>query len=64
MLKRPFSIRAASDAFIPATEEEKEYLIQMRPSSTFFKDGIKRLMKNKVASTSMIVVVLIALLSI
>ena len=24
------------DDFIPATDAEKEYLVQMRPSSTFF----------------------------
>ena len=38
------------DDFIPATDAEKEYLVQMRPSSTFFKDGVKRLLKNKIAT--------------
>ena len=33
--------------FNPATEDEKEYMVQMRPSSTFFKDSVKRLLKNK-----------------
>ncbi len=50
--------------FIPATDKEKEYLVQMRPSSTFFKDGIKRLYKNKVAFISLIVIILITLSSI
>ena len=52
------------DAFVPATDAEKEYLVQMRPSSTFFKDGIKRLLKNKIATISLIVVILITLASI
>ncbi len=50
--------------FTPATSEEKAYMVQMRPSSTFFKDGIKRLLKNKVATVSMIIVIIITLASI
>ena len=50
--------------FIPATDAEKEYMVQMRPSSTFFKDGIKRLLKNKIATVSFILIVLITLTSI
>ncbi len=57
----PFSMHANLDAFIPATAEDKEYIVQMRESSTFFKDGVKRLLKNKVATVSLIVVVLITL---
>ena len=52
------------DAFIPATEEEKEYLVKMRPSSTFLKDGIIRLLKNKVAAISLFLVIFVALASI
>ena len=47
------------DAFLPASEQEKEYMVQMRPSSTFFKDGVKRLVKNKVAFISFLVIVII-----
>ena len=36
----------------------------MRESSTFFKDGVKRLLKNKVATISLIVIVIITLSSI
>ena len=50
--------------FIPAIDAEKEYMVQMRPSSTFFKDGIKRLLKNKIATISFILIVLITLTSI
>lgn len=52
------------DRFLPATDEEKEYIVQMRPSSTFFKDGLKRLLKNKIATASFIIVVVITLASI
>ena len=50
--------------FAPASEEDKTYMVQMRPSSTFFKDGCKRLYKNKVAFVSLIVIILITLSSI
>ena len=61
MKKNPFSLHLDVDAFIPASGEEKEYLVQMRPSSTFFKDGVKRLMKNKVAVVSFILIVVLTL---
>lgn len=50
--------------FIPATDKEKEYMVQMRPSTTFFKDGVKRLIRNKVAFVSFIVIVFITLCAI
>ena len=59
--KNLFSMHVNMDDFIPATAEEKEYMVQMRPSTTFFKDGVKRLLKNKVATVSFIMVVLITL---
>ena len=52
------------NAFLPATEEDKQYISRMRPSSTFFKDGCKRLLKNKVATISLILILLITLSSI
>ena len=61
MKKNPFSMQVNLDSFIPATAEDKEYIVQMRESSTFFKDGVKRLLRNKVATLSLIIVVLIAL---
>ena len=51
-MDKKFTMHVDVDSFIPATEEEKAYMVQMRPSSTFFKDGVKRLMKNKVAAIS------------
>lgn len=64
MNKMPFSLHVNVDSFMPASEKDKEYLVQMRPSTTFFKDGVKRLLKNKVATASLIIVVLITLASI
>ncbi len=62
--KKRLTCHVDLDAFIPATDAEKEYMVQMRPSTTFFKDGVKRLYKNKIAFISFIVIVLIALGSI
>lgn len=64
MKKFPLTLHLKVDAFLPATDEEKAYMVQMRPSTTFFKDGMKRFLKNKVATISMIVLVIITLSSI
>ena len=64
MSKKPFSLHVNLDAFMPATDEEKAYMVQMRPSTTFFRDGMKRLLKNPVATISMIIILIIALSSI
>ena len=63
MEKNKFSLQQDWDPsdFAPASEEEKAYMVQMRPSSTFFKDGVKRLAKNKVAAISFILIVIISL---
>lgn len=61
--KRPFSVQVDMDSFNPATEEEKEYMVQMRPSTTFFKDGMKRLLKNRIATISLVIIVVITLSS-
>ena len=63
-MNNPFSAHVDLDDFIPATGEEKEYMVQMRPSTTFFRDGVKRLLKNKIATISFILIVLITLTSI
>ena len=63
-MSNKFTMHVDVDSFIPASEEEKESMVQMRPSSTFFKDGMKRLLKNKVATISLIIIVVITLSSI
>lgn len=47
------------DAFLPASSEEKAYMVQMRPSTTFFRDGVKRFVKNKIALISLIIIAVI-----
>lgn len=64
MKKNPFSFHLNVDSFLPATDAEKEYMVQMRPSTTFFKDGVKRLLKNKVATVSFFLIVVITIASI
>lgn len=49
------------NSFLPASEKEKEYMVQMRPSTTFFKDGVKRFKKNKVAVVSLVIIMVITL---
>lgn len=63
-MKKRITMHLDTDSFLPASEEEKAYMVQMRPSSTFFKDGCKRLFKNKVATVSLIIIVVITLASI
>ena len=58
------SMQVDLSEFIPATGEEKEYMVKMRESSTFLKDGIRRLKKNKVAMVSFWVIVVITLAAI
>ena len=55
------SLQQDPNLFLPATDEEKEYMVQMRESSTFFRDGLKRLLKNDVAVVSIIVIIVITL---
>lgn len=64
MKKTPFNIQINVDDLLPASSEDKAYMVKMRPSTTFFKDGVKRLLKNKIATLSLIVIVIITLSSI
>ena len=64
MKNKAFTMHLNVDSFTPASDKEKEYLVQMRPSTTFFKDGVSRLVKNKVALTSLIIILIITLASI
>jgi len=64
MNMKKLSMHPDLDCFAPATEAEKEYMVQMRPSTTFFKDGVKRLKKNTVAMISFFVIIVVTLSSI
>lgn len=64
MKKISLSFHIDVDSFTPATDKDKEYIVQMRHSTTFFKDGVKRLVKNRVALVSLIVILFITVSSI
>ena len=64
MKKKIFSMHVDVEDFIPASAEEKAYMVQMRPSTTFLKDGMKRLVRNRIAFFSLILVILVTLTSI
>ena len=59
MNNKPFSLHINPDDFAPATAEEKESLVVMRKSVNFWKDGLRRLFKNKIAVVSLAVILLI-----
>lgn len=61
--KNPLSLQLNLQSFEQATEEEKYMQQRMRESTTFFKDGMRRLKKNKIAMTCFCIVVLIVLIA-
>lgn len=58
-----FQARINPDDFLPASDSEKQSLVVMRESVSFWKDGMRRLLKNKVAMASLIVVIIIMIFS-
>lgn len=61
--KNPASFQLNVDDFLPATEEEKESLVQMRPSIGFFRDAMRRIRKNKIAMVCLIVILFILIMA-
>lgn len=61
--KNPLSMQIDLSKFELATDEEKAQQEVMSESTTFFKDGMKKLMKNPLAVGSIIVLALIILLA-
>jgi oligopeptide transport system permease protein len=61
MKKNPlsFQLDLNPDDFLPASEEEKESLVVMRESVSFWKDGMRRFVKNKVAMVSLVVILIV-----
>ena len=57
--KRPFSLQLDPGMFEKASDEEKKQQDVMSESTTFFKDGMRRLMKNPLAVISLIVLIAI-----
>ena len=62
--KNPLSLQLDLSSFEKATDEEKFLQQRMRESTTFFKDGMKRLSKNKIAMISLAVITLIVLIAV
>ena len=59
--RKAFSMQVDPSLFDLASDEEKAQAEQMRPSTTFFKDGMRRLMRNPLAVGSLIVLAVILL---
>ena len=63
MDKNKLSFQMNVEDFLPADESEKQSLVVMRESVGFWKDGMRRLKKNKIAMVSLFVVLVIFVLS-
>ncbi len=62
-MKNPLSFQLKAEDFLPASNEEKESLAQMRPSIGFWKDAMRRIRKNRIAMVCLVFIVLIFILS-
>ena len=58
-----FHLNLKPEDFFPATEEEKQSQVIMRESVSFWKDGMRRLLKNKVAMVSAAVILIVMIFS-
>ena len=63
MEKNKLSFQLKAEDFLPAGEKKKKGLVVMRESVSFWKDGLRRFKRNKIAMTSLAVVILIFILS-
>ncbi|MDE7114459.1 MAG: ABC transporter permease, partial [Acetatifactor sp.] len=65
MNKNPLSLQLnlKPEDFLPASDAEKESLVVMRDSVSFWKDGFRRLAKNKVAMVSLAVIIIVMIFS-
>ena len=59
--KQILSMQLNVDDFAPASDSEKESLSVMRESVSFWKDGLRRLKKNKIAMVSFVFIIAIAI---
>lgn len=58
-MKKPFSMQLDPNMFELATEEEKRQQEVMGESTTFLRDGVKKLLKNPLAVFSLVVIAII-----
>lgn len=63
MEKSKLSFQLNVDDFLPADDSEKQSLVVMRESVGFWKDGVRRLKKNKIAMVSLFVILIVFILS-
>ncbi|QHQ62621.1 ABC transporter permease subunit [Anaerocolumna sedimenticola] len=63
MKQKTFSFQLKVDDFLPATDDEKLSLVQMRPSVSFWKDALNRLKKNNVAMVCLAIILVIMVLA-
>jgi oligopeptide transport system permease protein len=61
--KNPLSLQLKVDDFLPATDADKKSLVQMRPSVSFFKDAMRRLLHNTVAMVCLAIILIIMFFS-
>ncbi|MDO4264908.1 MAG: ABC transporter permease [Eubacteriales bacterium] len=59
----PLSFQLNTDDFMPASAEEKLSVVKERESVSFWKDGVRRFRRNKIAMGALIVVLLIMVLA-
>lgn len=62
--KKTISMHIDIEKFNLATEEEKACEAKMRPSTSFFKDGMRRLFKNKIATICLFIILFVTLAAI
>ena len=58
-MKKPFSLQLNVSDFLPANQDEKQSLVIMRSSVSFWRDGLRRFRKNKIAMVSLIVILFV-----
>ncbi|MDD4774117.1 MAG: hypothetical protein PHZ09_11055, partial [Eubacteriales bacterium] len=61
--KNKLSMQLDLSDFLPADDTEKEKLTVLRESIGFWRDGIRRISRNKIAMTAFIILIIISLLA-
>ena len=61
--KNNFSFQLDVTDFLPADESEKQSMVIMRESTSFWKDGYRRLKRNKLAMISFVVIVIVLIMA-
>ena len=62
--KNPLSFQIDPDLFDKASDDEKAQVVTQRESVSFMKDAMRRLVRNKMAMTCLVILILITLIAI